>query len=333
MSRSVSSPGVRTERGETPRVAVVIPCCNEAVTIGKVVADFRRELPNALLLVVDNASSDDTGQLARTAGATVVHESRRGKGYALIRGFQEARGADFVVMVDGDDTYDAGSAHAMLAAAMGGADMVIGTRLEQFGDGAFSIAHNTGNRLFRGTVRVLFGVRTKDLFSGYRVLSQRLLDASPLIAHGFEVETELSLHALMGGFVVTEISTPYRARPHLSTSKLRTYHDGYRIAVALLAFFRDYRPLTFFGVLSGTLLLLALWAGSYPVFEYFRTGFVLRLPLAVLAVGLSLLSAVSVIGGLILSSIRRRSMELASLVLRIDRDVIRNPDMASRDVD
>lgn len=313
-------PDVREQQSARPRIAVVIPCFNEAVTIAKVVTDFRRELPDADVVVVDNASTDETPRVAREAGARVVRESRRGKGYAMIRGFGEVRDADYVVIVDGDDTYAAESVHALLQVAIGGVDMVIGTRLEQFGTGAFPTAHTVGNRLFTWTVGVLFGVKTKDLFSGYRVLSRQLLRASPLIAQGFEIETELTLQARTGGFDVSEVSTPYRARPAFSSSKLRTFHDGYRISVALLAFFRDYRPLTFFGIVSATLLLLAIWAGSYPVFEFLRTGQVLRLPLAVLAVGLTLLSAVAIFGGLILSSIRRRSLEITALLVRRSHD-------------
>ena len=302
----------------TCAVAVVIPCHNEAITIATVIADFRRALPDAHIHVIDNASTDDTAKVASNAGAIVTHESRRGKGFAVIRGFSEVAYADFVVMVDGDDTYSPDSVRDLLRAAIDGADMVIATRLQSSDAGAFPPAHSLGNRVFTFAVRVLFGVRTNDLFSGYRVMSRRFLDAAPLSAHGFEIETELSLQALMAGFVVKEFPAPYRARPEHTASKLRTYHDGYRIAVALLAFFRDYRPLTFFSALSAWLLLLALWAGSYPVLEYFRTGLVLRLPLAVLAVGLVLLSAVSLIAGLILSSIRRRSMELAAMLVRRD---------------
>ncbi|QJR37764.1 glycosyltransferase [Gemmatimonas groenlandica] len=310
----VSSP---VARSSAPLVAVVIPCHNEAKSIGTVVADFRRELPDALIVVVDNSSHDGTASIAAAAGARVVRETRLGKGHALIRGFNEARAADSVVMVDGDGTYSARHVGAMLQARADGADMVIGTRLEESENGAFPRAHGFGNRLFIAIVRLLFGLRTNDLFSGYRVLSRQLLDALPLIAHGFEIESELSLQSLVNGFRIVEIPTPYGARQAGTVSKLRTFHDGYRILLTLLAFFRDYRPLTFFGIVSLSFLALGLVAGSFPVIEYFETGLVQRLPLAVLAVGLVLLSAVSAIGGLVLSSVRRRSDELAVIVSRM----------------
>lgn len=305
-----------TSRGSV-NVAVVIPCRNEAKSIGKVIADFRRELPDALILVVDNGSTDDTAAVASKAGARVVREMRIGKGHPLIRGFNEVGPVESVVMVDGDGTYSAKHVGAMLRARDDGADMVIGTRLEESAIGAFPRAHGLGNRLFISIVRFLFGLRTNDLFSGYRVLSRQLLDALPLIAHGFEIESELSLQSMVNGFRIVEIPTPYGARQAGSVSKLRTFHDGYRILLTLLAFFRDYRPLTFFGIVSLSFLLLGLTAGAFPVVEYFETGLVQRLPLAVLAVGLVLLSAVSAIGGLVLSSVRRRSDELAVIVSRM----------------
>lgn len=299
-------------------VAVVIPCYNEAATIAKVVGDFARVLPGAHIIVVDNASSDDTGAIAEAAGAHVVTESRRGKGFALLHGFRVARGARYVVMVDGDDTYPAEDVEKLLAAVEDGADVAVGTRLADFEAGAFRSKHTFGNRLFIWLMRVLFGVRTQDLFSGYRVFTQRFLELSPLIAQGFEVETELSVQAFAGGFLVTEIPVRYRARPAESPSKLNTFRDGYRILIALLAFFRDYRPLMLFSSIAFVLFAGALVAGSVVISEFLHTGRILRMPTAVLAVGLGLLGAVSTIGGLLLSSINRRSAELAALINRRD---------------
>ena len=297
-------------------VAVVIPCYNEEVAIASVVSAFRRCLPRARIVVVDNASLDATGARAREAGAEVLRETRRGKGFALATGFRATAEADFVIMVDGDDTYPAEAAPLMLARARDGADMVIGTRLEKHEKGAHRPGHALGNRFFIVLVRALFGARTKDLFSGYRVLTRRFLESSPLIARGFEVESELSLQALAGAFRVDEVPVEYRPRPPDSFSKLRTYTDGYRILLALLTFFRDYRPLTFFGLLGLTLIALALVAGGIVVFEYLKTHLVLRLPLAVLSVGLGILGGVSLIAGVMLSSINRRAMELASMMHR-----------------
>ena len=304
---------------ERESVAIVIPCRNEALSIAKVVDDFRRVLPDALIVVVDNASTDDTAGAARAAGATVLRESRRGKGFAVVRGFRATREADYVVIVDGDDTYPAESVHVLLDGLRSGADMTIGTRLRTFDDGAYRTGHTLGNRLFIALVRLLFGVRTEDLFSGYRAFTQRFLNLSPLIAQGFEIEAELSMQALAGGFVVTEVPVHYRARGEGSVSKLNTLRDGYRILVALLAFFRDYRPLTCFGTVAVLFFLLSGLTGFTVLEEYFRTGQILRIPTAILCVGLGLIGTITMIGGLLLSSVNRRSMELAALVLQRSR--------------
>jgi len=313
-SQSVAPPPSFWGPGQS--VAVVIPCRNEERSIGKVVEDFRRALPGALVVVVDNASTDATALRASEAGATVLHESRRGKGFAVVRGFRSTRDADFVVLVDGDDTYPADAVHALLDGLRAGADMTIGTRLTSWEDGAYRPGHTFGNRLFIALVRVLFGVQTRDLFSGYRAFTQRFLMLSPLIAQGFELEAELSMQALAGSFVVTEVPVHYRARGEGSVSKLSTLRDGYRILVALLAFFRDYRPLSCFGGLAVVLWILSALSGGVVVDQYLHTGQVLRVPLAVLSVGLALLGAISFMGGLFLSSVNRRAQELAVLILR-----------------
>jgi glycosyltransferase involved in cell wall biosynthesis len=302
--------------GPGQSVAVVIPCHNEERSIGKVVDDFRRALPQAQIVVVDNASTDATALRASEAGATVLHESRPGKGFAVVRGFRAARDADFVVLVDGDDTYPAEAVHDLLDGLRSGADMTIGTRLTSFDDGAYRPGHTFGNRLFIQIVRLLFGVQTRDLFSGYRAFTQRFLMLSPLIARGFELEAELSMQALAGSFVVTEVPIHYRARGEGSVSKLNTLRDGYRILVALLAFFRDYRPLSCFGGLAVVLWVCSALSGAVVVEQYLQTGQVLRIPLAVLSVGLALLGAISFMGGLFLSSVNRRAQELAVLILR-----------------
>jgi glycosyltransferase involved in cell wall biosynthesis len=294
-------------------VAVVVPCHNEAATVGKVVRDFRAALPEADVLVVDNASTDGTGEIALAAGARVITEPRPGKGFALISGLREARDADYFVMVDGDDTYPAEDAPRLLAAAHAGADMVVGTRLEASEAGAFRAGHSFGNQLFILLVRVLFGVRTRDLFSGYRVISRRFLTATPLIAQGFEIEAELSLQAAVQRFRTAEVPIRYRARPEESPSKLHTYRDGYRIFRAILTFFCDYKPLTFFGSLALFFLFLSLAGGGVVVAEFVETGLVPRLPLAVLSAALFILSALSLTCGVLLSSINRRSAEIAAL--------------------
>jgi glycosyltransferase involved in cell wall biosynthesis len=244
----------------------------------------------------------------------VLHEPRAGKGFALLAGFREAKGADYFVMVDGDDTYPAEDVGKLLDAARAGADMVVGTRLAGAEQGAFRAGHSLGNRLFNLLVRMLFGVRTGDLFSGYRVLSRRFLETTPLIARGFEVEAELALQAVVQGYRTAEVPIRYRARPEESPSKLHTYRDGYRILMAILMFFRDYRPLKFFGLLALFLLVLSLAGGGLVIAEYLQTGLVPRLPLAVLSAALFILSALSMTCGVLLSSINRRSAEIAALM-------------------
>jgi glycosyltransferase involved in cell wall biosynthesis len=301
---------------EASRVTVVVPCHNEELTVGKVVADFRAALPQARVLVVDNASRDRTAEVAREAGAEVIREPRPGKGFALLTGFRHARagGAGYLIMVDGDDTYPAADSPKLLAAAEAGADMVIGTRLQEFEEGAFRAGHSFGNWLFIVLVRLLFGVRTRDLFSGYRVVTRRFLEATPLIAQGFEVEAELSLQATVQRFPVAEVPVRYRARPKENPSKLHTYRDGYRILLAILTFFRDYKPLACFGLMALFFLVLSLAGGSVVVAEFLRSGLVPRLPLAVLSAALFILAALSMACGVLLSTINRRSAEIASLI-------------------
>jgi len=317
MAGEVGFPVAVTESVSTSaRVAVVIPCHNEELTVGKVVADFRAVLPEAQILVVDNASQDSTAAVARAAGAVVIREPRAGKGFALLSGFRKARadGAVFLVMVDGDDTYPAEDSLKLLEAAKAGAEMVIGTRLTDYEAGAFRAGHSFGNWLFIFLVRVLFGVRTRDLFSGYRVITRRFLEATPLIAQGFEVEAELSLQAVVQRFPVAEVPVHYRARPKENPSKLHTYRDGYRILLAILTFFRDYKPMTCFGLLALFFLVLSLAGGSVVIAEFLLTGLVPRLPLAVLSAALFLLAALSFACGVLLSTINRRSAEIAALI-------------------
>lgn len=316
MLREVSASITPEAQAEGAGVAVVIPCYNEEAAITQVVADFRAALPKARIVVVDNHSADRTAELAREAGAEVLVENRRGKGFALLRGFRAVREAEWVVMVDGDCTYPAEDAPKLVAAARAGADMVVGTRLQVYEDGAYPVGHTFGNWLFIFLVRLLFGAKLRDLFSGYRVLSRRFLDHTPLISRGFEVETELSILALTSGFQVAELPVHYRQRPENSASKLRTVRDGSRILFALISFFRDYRPLTFFGLLALGFAGGSLASGGLVVSQYLHTGQVLRVPLAILSVGLGMLCFMSLIGGLVLSSISRRADELAELIGR-----------------
>ena len=301
--------------GHETRVSVVVPCLNEAPSIAKVVTDFRAALPGARIVVVDNASTDRTGEAARAAGADVIRETRRGKGFALLSGLRHASPADIFIMVDGDGTYPAADAPALIARIVDGADMAIGTRLHVTAEGAFRAGHSIGNRIFIAVVRLLFGIRTEDLFSGYRALTPRLLHQSPLIAQGFEIEAELSIQAFANRFRVDEVPVHYRARDAETVSKLHTVRDGYRILIAILAFFRDYRPLTSFGIVAFVLFVASLSAGSLVVQQYLATGQVLRIPMAIGAAGLFILSALSLTAGVLLSSINRRAEEIRSLLV------------------
>lgn len=296
------------------RVSVVIPCRNEQATIERVVARFREQLPEADILVVDNASQDNTARVAEQAGARVVRESRIGKGFALLTGFAKAKEADYYIMVDGDDTYPAAASIDLLHRAAAGADMVVATRLADKQAGSLPMGHSLGNRLFIALVRLLFGIKTLDLFSGYRVLTRRFLDTVPIVATGFDVEAELSVQAQAHGFQVDEHPVEYRPRHPDSVSKLNTLRDGTHILRGILLLFRDYRPIAFFGWLAILLAGASLISGWAPVDDYLRTGFVNHLPRAVLAAGLFILSALSMSLGVLLSSINRRSTELASLI-------------------
>jgi glycosyltransferase involved in cell wall biosynthesis len=310
---SMTFPHPRAKSSEQT-VAVVIPAFNEASSIAQVVTDFRRALPAARIVVVDNASTDRTGALAADAGAEVIRETRQGKGFALLAGLQYAATADIFIMVDGDGTYPADAAPLLIDRIRSGAEMVIGTRLQDAKEGAFPIGHSWGNRLFNAVVRVLFGIKTRDLFSGYRAMTRRLLVQSPLIAQGFEIETELSVQAFVKRFRVEEVPVIYRARHADSHSKLKTFGDGYRIAIAILAFFRDYRPLMAFGWTALLLFVASLSVGSIVVQQYLETGLVLRIPLAICAAGLFILSALSLTAGVLLSSINRRAEEIRSML-------------------
>ena len=290
-------------------VAVIIPCRNEAATIAVVVADFARILPYARIIVVDNASQDATSQAARAAGARVLYEPRLGKGFAVLCGLRSEPDAQYFLIVDGDDTYPADRAPDLIAAAVAGADMVIGTRQVDGVEGAFRPGHSFGNKLFISLVRILFGLHTRDLLSGYRVLTRRFLENAPLIAKGFEVEAELSLQAKVQELPVAEVAVAYRPRRAGSASKLRTFGDGYQVLIAILTFFRDYRPVAFFGTLSSILML-----GSISGMLAYALGFAASALLAWFSISLMVLSALSLSCGVILSSINRRAAEIAARI-------------------
>jgi glycosyltransferase involved in cell wall biosynthesis len=296
-----------------PRIAVLVPCYNEALTVAQVVGDFRAALPGCVVYVYDNRSTDGTGDVARSVGAVVRREERPGKGGVMRRMFAEVD-ADIYVVTDGDATYDAARAPDMVARLVrDDLDVVTGVRDHGERDAAYRRGHQFGNRAFNWLLGVLFGERPTDMFSGYRAMSRRFVKSFPAEARGFEIETELTVHALDLRLPTAEVVTSYFERPQGSHSKLSTYKDGLRILSTMARLFRDVRPMPFFFVLATLFALVGLELGAEVVTEYLATGYVPRLPTAVLATGLMLLSALSVACGLILDSVARGRREAKRL--------------------
>ena len=297
-----------------PTVAVVIPCYQEAVTIAKVVADFRRELPDARIYVYDNNCTDGTAEIAAQAGATVIREKRQGKGWVVATMFEKSQ-EDILVMVDGDDTYEASHVHALLKPILrGDADMTIATRLTSHGEKSFRPLHVAGNQMVCGIINWMFKSHVSDIFSGYRVFSREAARQIPVTTKGFDVETELTLQALYRGQVIQEMPAPYRARPEGSFSKLNTFSDGFRVLLRLFLIVKSYKPLTFFGSIALILFALGLAAGALPVYEFVTEHFVHRVPSAILAASLVMLSFFSLGLGLILNSMNLRLLEIEQLI-------------------
>ena len=295
------------------QIAVIVPCRNEAASIAKVVADFRRVLPGAEVYVCDNNSSDGSASLAAQAGAIVRHEKLPGKGNVVRRMFSDVD-ANVYVLVDGDDTYDHDSAARMVDMLVSeNLDMVTGCRATTSGN-VYRPGHRLGNYALTKLVRVIFGDRISDMLSGYRVLSRRFVKSFPALTEGFEIETELTIHALELRMPIAELSTIYRERPPASVSKLHTYRDGWRILRTILTLIKEERPLMFFGTV-GALLALTSAAFGWPIFvTFFETGLVPRLPTAVLSTGLMLLAFLSFACGAILDTVTRGRREMKRLL-------------------
>ncbi len=297
-----------------PNVAVVIPCYQEAVTIAKVVADFRRELPDAKIYVYDNNCTDGTAEIAAKAGAIVRREKRQGKGYVVAAMFEQIT-EDILVMVDGDDTYEASHVHELLKPVLrGDADMTIATRLTSHGEKSFRPLHVAGNQMVCGIINWMFKSHVSDIFSGYRVFTRESARQIPVTTKGFDVETELTLQALYRGQVIQEMPAPYRARPEGSFSKLNTFSDGFRVLLRLFLIVKSYKPLTFFGSIALILFALGLAAGALPIYEFVTEHFVHRVPSAILAASLVMLSCFSLGLGLILNSMNLRLLEIEQLI-------------------
>jgi glycosyltransferase involved in cell wall biosynthesis len=303
-------------------MTVLIPCYNEELTIGKVIRDFRAELPESVIYVFDNNSSDNTVREALNAGAILLSEKRQGKGYVVQSMFHQLD-ADIFVMVDGDGTYPASAVHALMQPILNGeADMVVGSRLHQNSNSHFRRLNEFGNRLFLGILNKLFHVRLTDILSGYRAFNRKFVKDVPLFAHGFEIETELTIKALQRGHRVVEVPVDLGIRPEGSFSKIRLIHDGVLILNTILALFRDYKPLTFFGIAGLALIIAGLIPGLVVIVEYLRTGLVLRLPSAVLAVGLVSAGTLFIVAGVIVHTITRRFQELDYKLQLLNEEIL-----------
>ena len=295
------------------RVAVILPCYNEAAAIGDVVRAFRTALPHAVIYVYDNNSQDDTAHRAREAGAQVRRETRQGKGHVVRRMFADVE-ADIYILADGDGTYDAASAPAFVEKLVSEQlDMVVGSRLTTYAGEAFRRGHRFGNDLLTGFLGLCFGRTFTDILSGYRVFSRRFVKSFPALSAGFEIETELSVHALELRMPIAEVSTDYRARTAGTASKLRTYRDGFRILMMIVTLFKEERPLAFFSIIAGVLALSAVLL-AYPVFiTFFETGLVPRFPTAILATGLMILACLSLTCGFVLDTVTHGRREMKRL--------------------
>ena len=294
------------------RIAVLIPCYNEEAAISAVVENFRHALPSAIIYVYDNNSTDRTIDVAKIAGAVVRREPLQGKGHVVRRMFADVE-ADIYVLVDGDDTYDAASAPVLIEQLLAERlDMVNAARVTKI-EAAYRPGHRFGNVLLTTMVARIFGDRIHDMLSGYRVFSRRFVKSFPALSSGFEIETELTVHALELNMPVAEIKTPYKDRPAGSVSKLRTFHDGFRILITILKLIKQERPMAFFSVLFAILSLGSLVIIWPVMLTFFQTGLVPRLPTAVLAMGMMLLALLSLGCGLILETVTRGRQEMKRL--------------------
>ena len=287
-----------------PRIAVILPCYNEALAIGRVLDEFKQALPDAELHVFDNRSTDDTASVARAAGATVTHVELRGKGNVVRRMFADVE-ADVYVMVDGDATYDVSNIPQHVDLLLNDRlDMVVGYRQDDgLNPQTYRRGHRWGNQLLTRSVRQIFGGQFTDMLSGYRVFSRRYAKSFPAAAQGFETETELSVHALELRMPYAEVAVAYRSRPEGSVSKLSTFRDGRRILMTILKLFISERPLAFFSIVAGVLATLSIAITVPLALTYIETGLVPRLPTAVLATGMMLCAMLALVCGAVLRTV------------------------------
>jgi glycosyltransferase involved in cell wall biosynthesis len=303
-----------------PRIAVLIPCYNEELTIGEVVRDFRSEIPQAEIYVFDNNSTDRTAELARASGARVASERRQGKGFVVQSMFCQVE-ADVYVLVDGDGTYPPSEIHKLIQPILlGEADMVVGSRLMGASGSEFRFLNKVGNSFFLKVINLIFKVKLTDVLSGYRAFNREFVKGVPIFGGGFETEVELTIKALARGYRIVELPVRLTSRPEGSFSKIRIVQDGFLILNTILTLFRDYKPLTFFGVMGLFLIVLGLVPGGIVIFEFIQTGMVPKLPSAVLAVGLVLSGMLLLVIGLVLPTITRRFQELEHQLKLRDRE-------------
>lgn len=304
------------------KIAVLIPCYNEELTIEKVIKDFKKELPDAEIYVYNNNSKDKTKEIALKNGVIVVDEYKQGKGNVVRSQFRDID-ADIYVMVDGDDTYPAEFVHELIKPVRNGeADMAIGDRLS---NGTYQKEnkrhfHEFGNNLVRKSINVLFNTNLKDIMTGYRVFNKRFVKNMPVLSPKFEIETEMSLYALDKKYIIKEIPIIYRDRPEGSSSKLNTVSDGIKVVKTIVRMFKDYKPFRFFGIISLILFCLGLLIGIPVIVEFIKTSYITKVPSAILATGIMSLAAISLQCGIILDTITRQHRENYELnVLRFEQ--------------
>jgi len=296
------------------KIAVLIPCYNEGLTIRKVITDIRNALPEATVFVFDNNSTDRTPEIAHSLDAIVVKEKRQGKGFVVQSMFRKID-ADIYVMVDGDDTYDISKITDMIEmVSTDNADMVVGNRLKTYTAHAFRPLHTFGNKLVRFLINKQFKGRLRDIMSGFRVMNRSFAKNINIMSSGFEVETEMSIKALKYGYVIKEVDISYRERPEGSISKLNTFRDGILVLKTIFIIFKEYKPLLFFSAVSGLILMISLLSGYIVIDEFFKTRYITHVPLAILASGTMILSIILLITGIILDSMNRRFEEIYNFI-------------------
>lgn len=299
------------------KIAVLIPCYNEEVTIAKVIKDFKRELPDATIYVYDNNSKDKTSEIAKANGAIVKREYRQGKGNVVRSMFRDID-ADCYIMVDGDDTYPVEFVHKLIEPIKNGeADMTIGDRLS---NGTYESEnkrnfHNFGNQMVRNLINRLFKSNIRDIMTGYRAFNKYFVKNMPVLSPGFEIETEMSIHALDKKFLLKEVAIDYRDRPEGSHSKLNTVNDGMKVLKTIFLLFKNYKPLVFFSITAAVLFVLGLLTGIPVIAEFIKIRYISKVPSAILSVGLIMLSTISITSGIILDTIVKQHREIYEITL------------------